>query len=81
MKSFLKNHMKILEDTYWPTCFYWEGRLQTILGLTKRVPNSVKLPYTREIFSLSDGGELALDTLEPKIQLPPGYAYLYVYLF
>jgi len=62
MKKYLE-HVKSLNRTYWPTPFYWEGRLQSIFGLIKRTPNSHKLPYTREIFKLRDGGQVALDYL------------------
>ena len=35
------------------------------MGLALRIPIYTKLPYKREIFRLSDGGELGLDYLEP----------------
>jgi abhydrolase domain-containing protein 1/3 len=39
--------------------------MQTIFGLTKRIPNFVKMPYRREIFNLKDGGDLGLDFIGP----------------
>lgn len=64
MKNFLHEHVKTSEMTYWPSIFYWNGILQSILGLTKRISPKARLPYQREIVTLSDGGELALDFLD-----------------
>jgi abhydrolase domain-containing protein 1/3 len=68
MKRFLWNHVKSSETTYWPSILYWNGLLQSILGLTKRLPAKSRLPYQREILSLSDGGEVALDFLESEAE-------------
>ena len=66
LKKFLKNHVPVVNRNYWPALFHWEGRLQSILGLTRRVTKPGKLPYERHLFKLSDGGELGLDFLEPE---------------
>ena len=62
----MKTHVNTVNETYWPALFHWEGRLQSILGLTRRVTKPGRLPYQRQIFKLSDGGELGLDFLEPE---------------
>jgi predicted alpha/beta-fold hydrolase len=49
---------------YWPAFFYYEGHLQTIFGLVKRLPASHKLPYKREELTMSDGGIVGLDYLD-----------------
>jgi len=66
LRKFLRTHVKAVNETYWPALFHWEGRLQSILGLTRRVTHPGKLPYERQIFDLADGGQLALDYLEPE---------------
>jgi len=65
LSNFLSNHVPCLQDKYFPNLFFWEGRIQSILGLSQRLPSSLKLSYSREIFQLSDGGEVALDFLGP----------------
>ncbi|CAG7819326.1 unnamed protein product, partial [Allacma fusca] len=52
-----------VNQVYYPTFFYFHGLLQSICGISKRMAN--RLPYTREIFPLKDGGEIGLDFLEP----------------
>jgi abhydrolase domain-containing protein 1/3 len=63
LKKFLDDYMPALKEKYWPSWFSWEGRLQSALGLNLRMSATVKLPYTREIISLKDGGQLGLDFL------------------
>jgi predicted alpha/beta-fold hydrolase len=72
IRSFLSEHLPILNEKYWPTWWIWEGRLQSIMGLFQRISESEKIPYKRDIVTLNDGGELALDCLEPA-QPPEGY--------
>jgi len=67
LREFLSNHVTSLNEKYFPNVFYWEGRLQSILGLSQRLPSSWKLKYTREIFRLGDGGEVALDYMPPQL--------------
>lgn len=55
--------MPSLKDTYWPSWFSWEGRLQSALGLNLRIARTEKLPYRRQILQLQDGGQLAVDFL------------------
>ncbi|CAG7825577.1 unnamed protein product [Allacma fusca] len=65
LRNFLESHVPALFEKYSPSWLFWEGRLQSIMGLALRLPESKKLPYMREIFQLSDGGELGLDYLDP----------------
>ena len=66
MENFLKSYVSTVNQDYWPSLFHWESRLQSILGLTRRTTDPEKLPYFREIFTLSDSGEIGLDYLEPE---------------
>jgi len=62
LKKFLEKEVKLLDDKYWPSPLYWEGRIQTILGQSAlRITKPKMLPYVRELFPLKDGGEVALD--------------------
>jgi hypothetical protein len=66
LAQFLENHVGAVQQSYWPALCHWEARLQSILGLTRRVTRPGRLPYTRHLFTLSDGGELGLDFLNPQ---------------
>ena len=67
LKSFLREHVPILNEKYWPAWFIWEGRLQSIMGLYQRLAEKNKITYQRDIISLPDGGQLALDCLEARL--------------
>jgi len=59
MFKFLHSHCPLLRKNYWPTIWCIEARLQTVLrSLFQSKP---RVTYIREILSLPDGGELALD--------------------
>ncbi|CAL8086993.1 unnamed protein product [Orchesella dallaii] len=64
LKNFLDEHVQVLKERFWPSLLFLEGRLQTIFSLSMRVTSPSKLEYRREIFKLSDGGEVALDYME-----------------
>lgn len=55
IRKFIQDHMKTLEDKYYPSFYFWEGRLQSVMGLRLRLAPTFKLPYRREIVPLSDG--------------------------
>ncbi len=55
IRKFIQDHMKTLEDKYYPSIYFWEGRLQSVMGLRLRLSPTFKLPYRREIVPLSDG--------------------------
>jgi len=59
MRQFLGKHCPLLEENYWPTIWCIEARVQTIFrSLFQSCPH---VPYDREMLSLADGGEIALD--------------------
>jgi len=59
MRKFLSTHCPLLEQNYWPTIWCIEARVQTIFrSLFQSCPH---VPYVREMLSLDDGGEIALD--------------------
>ena len=64
--KFLENHVTSINEIYFPNYLVWEGRLQSILGLSLRLPDSYFLPYNREIIKLKDGGEIGLDFIQPE---------------
>ncbi|CAG7834265.1 unnamed protein product [Allacma fusca] len=66
LEKFLRSHVTSVNQKFYPNAFIWEGRLQSIFGLKLRLPNSHKLPYSREILRMKDGGEIGLDFLEPE---------------
>lgn len=74
LRQFLEDHVPTALTTYWPGpvllgFFSWEGRFQSALGLSLRISHSNRLPYKRQVLDLADGGQLALDILEPQ-ELP-----------
>ncbi|XP_076035797.1 abhydrolase domain containing Hydr1 [Oratosquilla oratoria] len=60
--EFLKSHLTILKERYWPTLWCFESRAQTILAsvIRSRIPD---ISYTREVLQLRDGGQVCLDWL------------------
>ncbi|OXA58857.1 Abhydrolase domain-containing protein 1 [Folsomia candida] len=64
LRAFLDKHVHTLKNKYYPSCF-WEGRLQSVMGLRLRLSPAFKLPYRREIVTLLDGGQVGIDFLEP----------------
>lgn len=64
---------------FWPTFWCVESRAQTVLASLWRQQVLPTLDYRREIFTLKDGGEIALDWMEenceknsPVILILPG---------
>ncbi|XP_033227315.1 phospholipase ABHD3 isoform X2 [Belonocnema kinseyi] len=56
--------MLILESKFWPTLWCFESRAQTVLASILRSKILPTVEYRREILTLSDGGEVALDWAE-----------------
>jgi len=65
LKMFIEKHLKVVTEKYYPAPLYFEGRLQTFIGVLQREIKPKLLPYSRDIVHLQDGGQLALDVLEP----------------
>jgi len=63
LQKFLDKYLPSLQEKYWPSWFSWEGRLQSALGLSLRIAHTQRLPYTRDILELKDGGQLGVDFL------------------
>ncbi|XP_027840581.1 phospholipase ABHD3-like [Aphis gossypii] len=64
-KNFIRQNVPIINEKYWPTMWCFEARFQSVLASLIRSFIVPPAPYTREIFTLKDGGEVALDWLEP----------------
>ncbi|CAL8110556.1 unnamed protein product [Orchesella dallaii] len=79
IRNFLQDRVKTLDDKYYPSIYFWEGRLQSVMGLRLRLSPTFKLPYRREIVPLSDGGEVGIDFMEPdekNVKGPPLKVFL-----
>jgi len=63
IKKFLDKHVKTLKEKFYPAPLLCEGRLQTMFGSKQRTTSPSKFEYSRELLTLSDGGEVALDYL------------------
>lgn len=63
-RTFLERHVPVVKSKYWPTLWCFEPRAQTILASLLRSRILPRIPYRREILTLSDGGEVALDWAE-----------------
>uniref|UniRef100_A0A1B0FHX4 AB hydrolase-1 domain-containing protein n=1 Tax=Glossina morsitans morsitans TaxID=37546 RepID=A0A1B0FHX4_GLOMM len=63
-KQFLYSNIPTLEMKYWPTFWCFESRAQTVFASIIRSKNIPNVKYRREILTLSDGGEVALDWME-----------------
>lgn len=69
----------MLQMKFWPTFWCVESRAQTVFASLLRQQVLPKLDYRREILTLEDGGEIALDWMEnnckpesPVILILPG---------
>ncbi|CAH2284925.1 phospholipase ABHD3 [Pelobates cultripes] len=56
---FLKQHCPALTETYYPTLWCWEGRVQTLLRPFITVKPLVH--YNNELIKTADGGQISLD--------------------
>ncbi|XP_041975130.1 phospholipase ABHD3 [Aricia agestis] len=63
-RQFLEEEVPLLQESYWPTPWCVESRLQTVLGSIIRSHLLPPVQYRREVLRLSDGGQLALDWAE-----------------
>ncbi|XP_038248746.1 phospholipase ABHD3 isoform X2 [Dermochelys coriacea] len=56
---FLQEHCPVVTETYYPTVWCWEGRVQTLLRpfITSRLP----VEYRNELIKTTDGGQISLD--------------------
>ncbi|XP_034476667.1 phospholipase ABHD3 isoform X1 [Drosophila innubila] len=63
-KQYLIRKMPTLENKYWPTFWCVESRAQTVLASLLRSKSLPRVNYRREILTLKDGGEVALDWME-----------------
>ncbi|CAD7092621.1 unnamed protein product [Hermetia illucens] len=63
-KTFLLKNVPTLEMKFWPTFWCVESRAQTVFASILRSQIIPKIDYRREILTLKDGGEVALDWLE-----------------
>ncbi|XP_014234259.1 phospholipase ABHD3-like [Trichogramma pretiosum] len=62
--DFLVENVPILKSKFWPTLWCFESRAQTIFASVVRASVLPHMKYRRELLTLSDGGEVALDWAE-----------------
>lgn len=60
-RQFLEKHVPLVKNKFWPTLWCFESRAQTIIASLLRSRILPTIQYRREILTLSDGGEVALD--------------------
>lgn len=58
----------MLQSKFWPTFWCVESRAQTVFASLLRQQILPELSYRRELLSLKDGGEIALDWSEENCQ-------------
>ncbi|XP_062708467.1 protein ABHD1 [Aedes albopictus] len=63
-KKYLRKNIPILEMKFWPTFWCVESRAQTVFASIIRSNMMPNIDYRREVLTLKDGGEVALDWLE-----------------
>ncbi|XP_053687467.1 phospholipase ABHD3 [Sabethes cyaneus] len=63
-KKYLRRNIPILEMKFWPTFWCVESRAQTVFASIIRSNMISDIDYRREVLTLKDGGEVALDWLE-----------------
>lgn len=78
-KTYLLDNLPVLQSKFWPTFWCVESRAQTVFASLLRQQVLPPLNYRRELLSLKDGGEIALDWMEndyaddsPVILILPG---------
>ncbi|KAK1797413.1 hypothetical protein P4O66_008782 [Electrophorus voltai] len=57
--EFLKDHCPVVSETYYPTFWCWEGRVQTLLR--PFVTSKPCVCYRNELIKAPDGGQISLD--------------------
>ncbi|XP_001603415.1 phospholipase ABHD3 [Nasonia vitripennis] len=63
-RDFLEENVPILKCKFWPTLWCFESRAQTVIASLLRSRIWPNIQYRREILTLADGGEVALDWAE-----------------
>lgn len=63
-KKYLRKNIPILEMKFWPTFWCVESRAQTVFASIIRSNIMPNIEYRREVLTLKDGGEVALDWME-----------------
>lgn len=78
-KKYLLKKIPTIEMKFWPTFWCVESRAQTVFASIIRSSMLPRMEYRREILTLKDGGEVALDWMEdgcldrsPVIVILPG---------
>uniref|UniRef100_W5M1C3 Phospholipase ABHD3 n=2 Tax=Lepisosteus oculatus TaxID=7918 RepID=W5M1C3_LEPOC len=57
--QFLQEHCPVVSETYYPTFWCWEGRIQTLLR--PFITAKPWVEYRNELLKMADGGQISLD--------------------
>uniref|UniRef100_A0A8D2J7X9 Phospholipase ABHD3 n=1 Tax=Varanus komodoensis TaxID=61221 RepID=A0A8D2J7X9_VARKO len=57
--QFLQDHCPVVTETYYPTVWCWEGRVQTLLR--PFITSQPYVQYRNELIAAKDGGQISLD--------------------
>lgn len=60
-RTFIEENVDLVKNKFWPTLWCFESRAQTVLASVLRSTIMPDIHYRREILTLKDGGEVALD--------------------
>lgn len=63
-REFLENNLPIIQEKFYPTVWCYESRAQTVIASFVRSAILPTVDYRREVLTLQDGGEVALDWKE-----------------
>ena len=58
--------LPIVSESYFPTFWCWESRLQSVVVACVRDLRLSRISYSRQMFTFKDGGEVGLDWAHPK---------------
>nr|XP_060631138.1 phospholipase ABHD3 isoform X1 [Anolis sagrei ordinatus] len=65
---FLQDHCPVLTETYYPTVWCWEGRMQTLLR--PFITSRPHVQYRNELITAADGGQISLDWFDNHDSIP-----------
>ncbi|XP_042299002.1 phospholipase ABHD3-like isoform X3 [Sceloporus undulatus] len=65
---FLQDHCPVVTETYYPTVWCWEGRVQTLIR--PFITDRPYVQYRNELITAADGGQISLDWFDNHDSVP-----------